>query len=217
MAKTTAPLLSFGATGTIADTMTFARWKGIPYARQRVVPANPRTAQQTQTRTAFSTASASWRLLPSLITEVWNAFATGRPLTGRNGYVGRYVEALRGAADLTGWIVSPGVRSAMTVQTFTAAGGTASGEIDITYTLPPEPDGWTLDELRIAYALDKDPSNGWTDAVQVDQDTLLGGSHTITGLDAATAYAVAGFLVWTRPDGQKAYGVSLTDIATSTA
>ena len=49
MAKLNAPLLSFGASGKIADALVFFPWKGINAVRQFVVPANPKTtAQQTQ-------------------------------------------------------------------------------------------------------------------------------------------------------------------------
>ena len=48
MAKVTGGLLSLSSSGSIADTLTFSKWKGRPYVRQRVVPANPQsTAQQT--------------------------------------------------------------------------------------------------------------------------------------------------------------------------
>ena len=54
MAKLTGPLLSFGATGQIAKTMVVGTWRGIDYARQYVVPANPRTTAQQANRTRFA-------------------------------------------------------------------------------------------------------------------------------------------------------------------
>jgi len=43
MSKLTGPLLSFGARGQIGKAMVTSTWKGVPYARQYVVPANPQT------------------------------------------------------------------------------------------------------------------------------------------------------------------------------
>lgn len=54
MAKVTGPLMSFEASGTLGDTITFAKWVGRPYVRRHVIPANPQTAAQEDTRNAFS-------------------------------------------------------------------------------------------------------------------------------------------------------------------
>ena len=45
MAKVNAPLLSFGASGKLANSLVFMKWKGIPTARRWLVPANPKTAE----------------------------------------------------------------------------------------------------------------------------------------------------------------------------
>lgn len=66
MAKITSPLLSLGASGTIGDTITFGKWKGINTARQRVVPSNPKSAGQ-----------VAQRLIMSSIVSFWRGFLTG--------------------------------------------------------------------------------------------------------------------------------------------
>jgi len=50
MAKVNGPFMSLSASGTFADTLTASIWKGRPYIRQRVIPANPRTDLQQQPR-----------------------------------------------------------------------------------------------------------------------------------------------------------------------
>src|SRR5215467_10281648 len=50
MARTTSPLLSLGASGSIGKSIVFGTWKGLSYARQYVVPQNPKTTAQTATR-----------------------------------------------------------------------------------------------------------------------------------------------------------------------
>ena len=50
MAKVTGPLMSLDASGTVAKTATFSKWKGRNYVRQRVVPMNPQAAGQVTTR-----------------------------------------------------------------------------------------------------------------------------------------------------------------------
>lgn len=50
MAKVTGPLHSDGASGSIANAITFSKWKGRAYVRQLVTPKNMRTADQQLTR-----------------------------------------------------------------------------------------------------------------------------------------------------------------------
>ena len=50
MVKVAAPMLSLEASGTIANSMTFSKWKGRPYVRTRVTPALP--GPQDSTRAA---------------------------------------------------------------------------------------------------------------------------------------------------------------------
>jgi hypothetical protein len=53
MAKVTGPLLSIDASGSVAETMTFSKWVGRNYVRQRVIPANPQSAAQMLVRNIF--------------------------------------------------------------------------------------------------------------------------------------------------------------------
>lgn len=50
MAKTTGPLFSLEASGTVGHTVTYSTWKGRPYVRRRVIPLNPYEAVQVQNR-----------------------------------------------------------------------------------------------------------------------------------------------------------------------
>ena len=58
MAKTTGPLFSLEASGTIGNTITYSRWKGRPYVRRRVIPVNPMTADQIKVRNAMRVMAA---------------------------------------------------------------------------------------------------------------------------------------------------------------
>lgn len=96
MAKVTAPLMSMDASGAFGDTIVYAKWKGINYARQYVVPANPRTQAQVTTRTYFNQAVEAWHAEDDATRARWVDAARGLPLTGFNLYVGKYVQYLRG-------------------------------------------------------------------------------------------------------------------------
>jgi len=56
MAKVTAPLMSFGARGKIANSLVFFPWKGINAVRQYVIPTNPKTDRQIVQRGYFEDA-----------------------------------------------------------------------------------------------------------------------------------------------------------------
>src|SRR5262245_18965190 len=100
MSKTTAPLLSFDAAGSIGKTVVYSRWRGVSYARRHVVPANPNTTAQQEVRSTFALLREMSKLAPTLALAPWDAFAKGRPFTGMNKFVGENVRVLKGAANM---------------------------------------------------------------------------------------------------------------------
>lgn len=60
MARTVGPLMSLDASGSLAGTITFAKWKGRSYVRQLVTPSNPRSALQLSTRAMMKFLSQQW-------------------------------------------------------------------------------------------------------------------------------------------------------------
>jgi len=97
MAKVTGPLFSLSASGQIAKTLVFMKWKGIDDVRKYVIPANPNTAAQ-QTQRAFITAALSmWHVTDWVAADLtaWNLYATtlGRVMSGFNSFVKLFVDA----------------------------------------------------------------------------------------------------------------------------
>lgn len=97
MAKTTAPLMSLKASGTIADTLTFFDWKGVNAVRTRVVPANPRSNAQVAQRGLLTDAVDEWHAAGYTDNDksAWDRLAAtlGRAMTGFNAMVKAYVDA----------------------------------------------------------------------------------------------------------------------------
>ena len=95
--------MSLGATGTIAKTITFGKWKGINTARQRVTPSNPRTAAQTAQRVVFSYVVAFWRsfMIGTGAKAAWNkdASASGKPQSGFNAFTSSATKIGKQTAD----------------------------------------------------------------------------------------------------------------------
>lgn len=213
MAKTTAPLLSFGASGAIADAMVFSTWRGIPYVRRFVIPQNPRTTGQVLTRDIFSMLSTMWKLSGSLAIAPWTTFVVSKPLTDRNAMMGKNIASLRGDADMTDFIGSPGARGGLPPDTFIVTPGVATLTID--FTNPAAPSGWTLESAVAVAFPDQAPEATFIGGGDEGEDAVAQVQVVLTGLDTVL-HLVAGWLRWTKPDGLTAYGASLTATGTPT-
>lgn len=211
MAKVTAPLLSFGASGTIAGVQTYSKWRGVPYARQRVIPANPNSPAQQQTRNAFSWLNNFWKLSSSDAQAPWDAYAAGQPLTGRNALISKNNAALRTAAVITDMVFSPGALGGLPVAAASAT--VTTNDISIAVTAPALPTGWTIVQAVGLLIKQQDP--------QTDSDY-----SSSTVVDAATPFVLdfpsnpSGNYVWAvwfkflKPTGQYAYSPSYNGVAT---
>lgn len=213
MARTTGALLSFGASGKIADTQVYASWRGIPYARRYVVPANPRTPEQTKTRNTFKWANASWLFLPAIAKEPWTAYANGRPFVPRNGWVSRAVSLLRGKdsiADLEG---SPGVAGGLP-----SDGMTCTPDVDsiaVQVAVPEAPMGFEVLAVQAICVPDQDPHDLFFGPIEAEQATEAPFTVNFNGLAPETDYVVSAWIKWSRGGGKTAYSISRTELVST--
>lgn len=94
MARVYGPLFSLDASGTIADAMTFSKWKGLNYVRLRVIPGNPKTASQTSQRNTLAAAVSSWKdvaSVPVASKTSWDTYASGTGMSGFNRYTSKFI------------------------------------------------------------------------------------------------------------------------------
>lgn len=122
MSKTTAPLLSFDARGSIAKSIVYSTWKGIKYARQHVVPANPKSTEQVLTRTAFTWVHDAYKYFPADVTAPWIQYAKGQPFTGPNAFSSANIAGLRGQTSLTNIVFTKPTGGAPPTQAMTEIG-----------------------------------------------------------------------------------------------
>lgn len=87
MAAVRGPLFSFDASGSIASTLTFAKWKGRPYVRQLVTPSNPNTIAQQGNRAIVKYTSQNWNLLSAGNQATWVALGAADSITGLDAWV----------------------------------------------------------------------------------------------------------------------------------
>lgn len=214
MAKVTGPMLSLGATGTIAKTQTYSKWRGVAYARQRVIPGNPKTTAQTANRLRFAAASAIWKEAPPLLVTPWDVFALGKPLLGRNAFIGSYTRETQGETDRDAMFFSPGARGGLSLADITLTPGAA--QITVDFDTPTVPDGWTLQSAIACAITQGDPADGPLAAAVADEDDATQAQVVFDNLLSAQAYVVGGWLRWLKPNGQIAYSASITKAATTT-
>ncbi len=215
MAKTTGPLLSLGASGTVAGVMTFASWRGVPYVRQRVTPANPRSTAQVLTRDIFTNMGFRWKTAGPLVRAPWDRFATGQKLVGRNAFMGQNLAAMRGEADMDLFIGSPGAKGGLPPASLVLT-TVASLGLEAVVTAPTPPTGWTVTSAIACCFIDQTPEAAVGDVIQEVEDISDPYSCDFTGL-TAVSYQCAAWLKWAKPDGSVAYGASLIDQITVTA
>lgn len=218
MAKNTAPLFGFGAGGQLGKAIVFAKWRGVPYTRAYVKPANPRSTKQVEVRNIFSMLNEFWKIAPTKMVEAWTASAQGRSFTDRNNFQSKNIQGLYDdpvETDMANFVGSPGAKGGVPPTAIVLTPG--SGTINAALTLPQTPTGWTLDEAVGIAFLDQAPSVAWTNPIEVGTPDGDNDEIDWTGLDVSSDYVVSIWLKWTKPDGTSAYSVSLTDITTTTA
>lgn len=212
MARLTGALMSLSASGTIAKTLTYADWKGIQYARTRVVPANPQSPEQTKTRDVFSYLQDLYKFMPSIAREPWIAATVGIPMTPQNMLLSKNVSLLRDETDLGFLVLSPGARGGIPPTNIVVTPG--SGTITVAVTAPTGPAGWTLTAAQGVVVPDQDPHDGIAGR-PVDQEDLTSAySLVFSGLTPAALYQIAIWLKWLTPSNQSAYSIALRDMDT---
>jgi hypothetical protein len=114
MAKTSGPLFSLDARGSVGKAITYSFWKGINYVRARVVPNNPQSADQTAIRDLITDATVAWKLgstvgavtIDASYKLAYDTAAAGQAYSGFNLYVKDSV-AKNGGSSYDGSLAAP--------------------------------------------------------------------------------------------------------------
>lgn len=215
MPKTTAPLLSFGASGQIAKSMVYSTWKGIGYVRRYAIPANPKTVKQMSNRSLWQMIGNAWLFAPAAIQNAFNAFAVGKPLTGRNKFFSENQQLLAldpPPADIEGFVMSPGNGGALPASVLVVTPG--ADTLTLTATIPDAPSGWTIEKVWGAAILNQAPGAAFSGKWHVNSDSSDPYSVALTGLTEVGEYVVGLWIEWVKPDGKTAYSRSLTGVGT---
>jgi hypothetical protein len=88
MATTKGPLFSMDASGSLAGSIVFSKWKGRNYVRRHAIPANPKSALQVGTRAMLRYLSQRWDSVSSIYQATWDAPAEPLQISPFNRFVG---------------------------------------------------------------------------------------------------------------------------------
>lgn len=213
MARVSGPLLSLGASGQIANTQVYSTWKGRPYVRRYVIPANPQSSEQTLTRNTFNWLQNVWRYMPSGALDAWNAYANTNRFTAANGFIKQNLPGLREETDLANIVLSPASGGGIPATAMVLTGGAL--QITVTLTAPSLPTGWTIIAAHAVAIKEQDPQTDSDYPLFYATDVSAPYAPIITGLAAATEYTVGGWFSFQKSPSEIAYGVSLVDNATT--
>lgn len=123
----------------VAD-MVFSKWRGINYVRSRVTPSNPNTQAQQDVRNSLARCVDMWQGMQATFTAAWDYVASGKSYSGYN----RMVSENRAVEEAQTGITGSPTTDVTSLSVFTAATGTSTKEIDVTFTPTTVPAGKKL-------------------------------------------------------------------------
>jgi hypothetical protein len=95
MAVVKGPLFSLDASGSIAKSIVFSKWRGRNYVRRHAIPSNPRSGLQLGVRAVLKFITQDYTNLSDAIKEAWSDLAAGTNITLLNASIALNVAAAR--------------------------------------------------------------------------------------------------------------------------
>jgi len=89
MVKVIGPLGGFDASGSLAGSIVFSKWKGRNYVRRLVKPSNPKSGGQVGVRAMFKFLSQNWAALAAPDKATWDAGADSKTISAFNEYMSK--------------------------------------------------------------------------------------------------------------------------------
>ncbi len=215
MARVVFSALISAASGKIGD-IVMSRWKGIAYARRRVIPSNPQSGDQCLQRFVLKTALLLWQSVKAWTKPPWDLAVTGYAWSGYNRFMDLCMHALEPQFTAGGVGVDPTWSTpAVTVLTpYNAAypalidvdAGTGGANI-ITFTWTARAAAASKNKVIPCYRLDD--GSGWTALAPVEETTE---TCEVTGLTDGLDYECG---LVPHDDDADVYGESTNQIATA--
>lgn len=189
MVKVLGPMMSFEASGTIAKIATFSKWKGRPYVRQRVTPANPQSALQVSVRQMMKFLSQAWVGVGSTPQGTWEDLAAASQISPFNAFIGRNAARWREFQAPAQTYPAPETGTLPVATLDSATGGPSY--IDLAFTITTLNDIWGAIIYRSTSGTFTPSRANAIAVIEIDGTGAL--TYTDSGLDAGTYYYDANF------------------------
>lgn len=141
MVKVQGPAFSLAASGKLGGTVVFSKWKGRPYVRELVKPANPKSGGQISVRAMMKFLSQEWSGLSTANKATWATPADAKVVSNFNAYTSENLKRNRS-------FLAPGqaypVTAALTadgLDTFAASPGVREVQVSMS-DLDVQGDNW---------------------------------------------------------------------------
>lgn len=95
MVKLFGPAASLDASGSLAESITYSKWKGRNYLRTKKTPKDPRSALQVGTRACFAFCASNWQDMSSGAKANWDDLALQNSITPFNAYLAHNTQRWR--------------------------------------------------------------------------------------------------------------------------
>lgn len=145
MASTKAPLFGLDASGSLAKSIVFSKWKGRTYVRRHSVPANPQSPLQVSMRAMFKFLTQHWKTLDAANQAPYIALAAEKQTTPLNEFIA--FNQQRHRFNLSPSIEDPATDSGTAPDapaTFTAGDGRLSSDLAWTAGANAPDFGWAI-------------------------------------------------------------------------
>lgn len=175
MVRVQAPALSLQASGSIAGAMVYSTWKGRPYVRSLVKPANPRSGGQVGMRAMLKFLAQDWTNVSDANQATWEDRAKQAVVSEFNSFVGYNQFRWRDFLAPTQHDPEADTDTPATLGALSLTAGVRS--ITVTQAVTTAADGWCILIFRsptgtFATAFDNliavKPISGTDDVVHVD-------------------------------------------------
>lgn len=162
MARVTGPLHSDTASGTFAKSMTFSRWKGRPYVRERVIPANPKAPKQLGVRAMMAFLAQAWASIGASPQSSWLLDATAKGISAFNEFISANLKRWQNFQGPTKTNPATEASTGLTVSAHVYTGGI--GQVNLSLTASGSTNIWGIAILRSTSTI---TAADWTQCVAI--------------------------------------------------